>query len=580
MFNSGAVESPAQPHSAARTPSRSSLQLPILLAVLSVAFLPLLYGALRAFPIWDDGDLMLMLQEHGPESFRLSMRERPFSGYLMWLLTQTGSMKVASAFFHVPMWILTGWITASLWKTFFPRYQQYALFAGLLAMSPIVAETQLILIVVPTIHQLSTVSVFSALLLCHHARMRSVAVFGAAVALSAALIFLGILVSEYGVAALMATGVLLLAIECLYPGKYPRKRTLVIIAMMVAIGIAGYVAYHVTAEAAARQTVRPEYQLRAQGLKRLLELPLRLPTALWSATLGELFKKAGEVDLRAGNGPALLFGAFLAALVFVVIRRMDHSAVAAAATTDASLSGGRRGKGIVALGTAILRRPVLALVVAGLLPLVPIMVMKVSPRPGVLSRLWTPVVPVLSLLTIFLVVSVFSGRRRVIALLLLTFVLGFKNVNGALASVHTKDRIVQDGKAVRPLLDPTGLTAVIYTNYTGFTLGNDATPDAAELTARLTEGWTPEETKRTWVAVYSYIDGPKGLPTIAEYGVCAPEHKELTYIGMPQDELDNSARQGFVRRVGPIARILWLATTADGTLRITPQIMTGGQAAH
>lgn len=580
---------PAHPLTAGRTPSHSSVslsperpdvRLPVLLGVLAIAFVPLVYGAIRAFPIWDDGDLMLMLNEHGAEAFRLSMRERPFSGYLMWLLIQTGSIKVASMFFHVPLWILTGWITASVWSIFFPRYRQYGLFAGLLAMSPIVAETQLIVIVVPTIHQLSTVSVFSAFLLCHYSRTRSALVFGAALALAAALVFFGVIVSEYGVAALMTTGVLFLSIECIYPGVYPRKRTRIIIAAMIAVGIAGYITYHATAEAAARQTVRPEFQLRAQGPKRLLEMPLRLPAALWNATVGELFKKAGEVDLRAGNGPALVFGAFMVLLVFLVIRRLDHS-VAPAGPAGPDSSPTPRARGVRRLMLAIrgiLGRPVPALIVAALLPLIPIMVMKVSPRPGCLSRLWTPVVPAVSVLTIYLLVTAFSGRRRRIALLLLTFVLGFKNMNAALASVRTKDRIVEDGKAVRPLLAPAGLTAVIYTNYTGFTLGNDAIPDAAELTARMTEGWAPEERQRVWVSVYSYVDGPKGLPTIAEYGVCSKKHVELTYIGMPQDEMDSSARRGFVQRVGPIAKILWLATTADGTLRITPQAVTGTDA--
>jgi hypothetical protein len=525
------------------------------LALVVAAFVvPFAYGAWRVFPVWDDASLWFSIAEHGPDGVRAWHADRPLSAAISATLARWGILWTVARPLHFAAWVGLGLMTARLWRRLFPELAEYAVLPAVLVIAPIFVQTQLILWNPILDAQLGSLMAFGAVLLCDAARKRT-GVSGVAAWLGSGLLTVaGVLLSEYALVALIGLGSAMTF--CVWSETRDHARSgaathwRLWLRRLGALGVVAIVSYGVYARAAAasaRLVVRPEYQLRAQGLRRILELPPRLGFALWEATVGNLAAAAGTIHLLRDSGPALACGAVGALLCYWLLRRTRTGPETPAGSPL------RLGALAVALGVG----------------LIPIIVMKVSPRAGSLSRLWLPVAPLAASLCAGAILHVVRPEFRRRLAVGIAAVAAFAIGQSVLASSRTYDEVTALGSKLRPHLAVDGLTVALFADYRFFTLGEDVVPDPEELTARLTAGWSDDERRHFWATVSSYVYAPRALPGLATVGSCALDEHDLAF------QPDGKG----LSRAGRIAKLLHVEQTAAGAFLIhdAPRAPDGAQ---
>jgi hypothetical protein len=525
--------------------SPPTIPLWLITCALAILVVPISYAAGRAFPVWDDAALWFSVTEHGPAAVRAWHADRPLSALISSTLAGWGVLWTVARLVHFAAWVALAVVAAAIWRRLYPELRDYAAVPALLVVAPIFAQTQLILVNPILDAQLGSLMAFAAVLICDAvvrrpgkwAGMNRLAGIGAWT-FAAVLVIGGVLLSEYALVALVALGCVFSFIVWTGSRGAPNgattgptlRRWFQHLAPLGVVALGAYAVYGRLATDSARVVVKPEFQLRAQGLRRIAELPPRLGFALWEATIGNLAAAAAELHLLRDVGPAIGCAVLAAVVCYLLFRRASLQVVVG--------SSARLG----------------ALAAALCVGLVPVILMKVSPRAGALSRLWLPLTPIAACLCAGAVLHVARADYRRKIALGMALVAGFAIGQNASATIRTRDQITALGSRIREQLAPRDLTVALFADYRFFTQGQDVFPDPDELTARLTQGWSPDERQRFWATVSSYVYAAQALPTLATVGLCGAQGSELSY---------HPGEMG-LSRVGKVARILRVSQSADG----------------
>ncbi|HYJ86511.1 MAG TPA: hypothetical protein VEW46_10670 [Pyrinomonadaceae bacterium] len=378
--------------------NRISLHEFLLLATVVTA---LTLGAAWVYPIWDDARLIVLIRESGNGAILANIDSRLLvSRFLIFLSDHRVFLPVGLAV-HWIAWLGMGLVTMRLWRVLFPGRARFALLPGLLSVAPILCKVQLVIVTVVFIVLIGPVLIYLAILMftSEHPSPRRKIVADAA---GLVLIILSILLSEYGVSAAAVAFTLVTAKAFNERGELRRgPRTL---AMLIAVSsLASYIAFYVLARSTVSPPYRPGFAL--QSLPRKIQtLPFDLLSGLWRGTIGAFLEALGSITLNT-KATLLSFvcGAIFSAVVALGVYRKAESPPA---PNREWLS-------------------VLTLLVATLVAIFPVLLMGRDMESKWDSRFWLPVLPVVSSLTVFILLSVVRARLWLLVPIVCGFLAGY-----------------------------------------------------------------------------------------------------------------------------------------------------------
>lgn len=496
---------------------------------------PIALGARWSYPTWDDGLFHFQLHEVGAQVFQaVQGRDRPLLGWLLTFLAQRGIIWPVAIALHAITWFGTGLITARYWYKFFPGVRALGTVVGCLAMAPLVLQTQLILVYPIFTAHLGTVVCFAVCLLSTRTPGRPLT-HVAIVVLSALLVLGACLISEYSVmATLLAAAALALAPEPAASPAHARRRRLPLL-ILAGTALLAYAIYHMAASAAARPEVRPEIQLTSRGFRPFLELPVRLPFAVWTGAMGELFNGFGEVLVYSGSLWGLAYGAVFAGLAYVVLGPSMRRYLRSEEKPPLSW------------------RSVLALLVSVAVGQVPMILMSSSPQRNIASRGWFPFFPLVACLTGALLYTLMRRRFHLVVSLACMFLGAYLCANAAASARSIRTATDELAPVIREHMSPTGLTVALFLDYPANPFVGSPIARPYELTARLTRDWPEEDRKRFWAAAYNWPPLENFVSRLpAACGAIAAIDADVG---------------GWVRK-GPVARLVWVSRTPNGQFKV------------
>lgn len=489
--------------------------------------------AWRLYPAWDDGWLWLQMGATGAD-LHSSMADRPLVGGIWSLLVRTNAFVALSTVAHGVAWWSLGLLTRSLWAWLFPQRRGFGLVAALLAMSTVVLDVQHVLIIPVWCGVVGSAMVYLALLLVLRqrepggrpgVRWRAVA----AVALVAA----AVLLSEYGLVATFAAAALLAVAARPLPAAARRGR-LRIAALLVAVAVATYVVFVLTADVAARPDTSPG-RLLDLPLRRLAATPFILLTRVWHATAGHLLARAGEVTADSWEGLlACLVAAAAAAVVVLLLRRGGDDAAAEAARAGSAWA-------------------LWALVAAVALGLGVMVAVGRVPWSGPTTRFYLPVAPPAACLGLWLVLWPLRAALQRKAAAAIAFAAVFATLEDAGARLTEARAAARLASAVAPSLDRELFTLVLVVDPER-RLGREAV--GYELTARVAHALGLGTGDGFWVVRYAdrKDEGVSGVDRIGEAS------------GRPELRL---GVRGLAGRY-PVDRVVWVELSGD-EVRVRPE---------
>jgi hypothetical protein len=378
--------------------NRTSLYEVVLLAVPVTA---LTFAAARIYPTWDDGRLMLAIQDSGSRAIWTNFGNRPLVALFYAFLLNHHAFLPVGMVLHWMTWLGMGLVTMRFWRLMFPVHSRFALLPALLSVAPILCKVQLVILTIPSIDLLGPLLTFLGIFMLlseQPTRWRMMTVTTAGLAL----IVFSILISEYGVVT-AAVGLILISAKAIH-GRTERKRERQIIAALVAVcALISYSVLLWLTRAAGRDAFRPGYVLELSGW-RIRGVPFRLLSGIWRGAIGGLLESLGSVTLN-GKTALLSFvcGAIVSGLVVLAIRKRE--AVEFTLKQD--------------------RISVITLLAALVVALVPVVLMDRTLESRWDSRFWLPVLPVLSSLSVYILFYVLRVRLYVLVPVLCGFLAGY-----------------------------------------------------------------------------------------------------------------------------------------------------------
>jgi len=468
--------SPARPQPAAREE--------ILVLIAASALLTAV--AWRVHPAWDDGWLLIQLQE-GAGSLRASMADRPLLGLAWSRLAEAGVLLPVSAALHGAAWLGLALVTRALWRRLFPARAAFGLTVALLVTSTVVLEIQHVLVNPVGGSVVGAVLVYLALLLLWPDDGEAVPGGRGArtLAAAAALLAAGLL-SEYGLVSAVAAATLLAVRGLGAPGP-SRRRHWRSAALLLATAMAGYLLFALIADPAARPNIRPAHIL-ALPAARWMAMPFVGLTRIWQGSLGGLLGDAGAAGVDSAETLLAAAGGLLAAsIVFLLLRR--GSAVGAE-SAPASPRPAAAARTVPASWSAA------ALFAASTVGVLAIVALGRVPGPGVASRYYLPSAPALACLGLWSLLWLLRPALHRPAAAAVAFVAVFATAVDAASLIAERERIERLALAVGPSLAADRFNLVVLLDARG------RPPRQAtgyELTARFTAALGPELGGRLWV---------------------------------------------------------------------------------
>lgn len=375
-----------------------------------------------SWPVWDDGWLELT-QEGGPAQIAASMRDRPAVGALWRMLAEAGTLRTVSALAHALAWSGVGGITMFVWTRLFPTWSKVAIVPALVALSPVFASTQIVLVNPVWTSMLSVVLCWVPLLWLwpRSDRTRRTPVLGLVPGVAS--IFAGCVLSEYGVAAALSAGATLVVWEMRRDDHGRRGRSLSGWVLVLA-ALASFAMFRaLIVDPGARPNVGPG-ALVAHAGARALSFPFFLLASLFQAEVGAIALRMGQIRIAQEGLERLSIVAAGAALV------------AAALTARALRDGVSHDAHGEAPSLEARAWPHLSLVAGATVGLAPFCLMARIPAEGSASRFWLPVLPVVAPLGLSLVVAIRSTLARRVLM-------------GALIGTAVFASVMEGGKAIR-----------------------------------------------------------------------------------------------------------------------------------
>jgi hypothetical protein len=477
-----------------------------------------------AFPSWDDALFWLAAEEKGARFLPGMVPDRPVLGWLWGQFAAHGVIG-PGAVAYLAIWSATALVTYRCWTVTFPEWRRYAVAPALIAVSPVLVETQAVAVNPVLTGHLGTVLVYAAFLLLNGVRSRRWMVR----ALAATIIFVGGMVSEYAALASLVAAAMFMALPASSPAALKtRRREYVALAI---VGIVSYLIFRLTSDPNARPEVNVEHQVAANGLRRALELGIRVPLSLWHGILGEFLKDLGEINFSRVSVVGLPVGAVVAAAVGLALRaRGRTSAGSEHPERQVVLAGVRMGVAFAAGLTVIT-------------------FMASTIRGNLSSRLWTPLFPPAACLTTWALFLVVRRELRTAVIIAVAFLAGYLSGKAALGARYNRGQMVNLGAEIHRRLAPEGTTVAVFVNApTNHFLG-DPVARPYELIAQLTTDWPQNDRDRFWAGAYEWQPLRDSLPGLS--GVCG---------AIPAVA---SEARGWSRR-GPVARTLWVSFDPDG----------------
>ncbi len=485
-----------------------------LLALAAVVLLAVnAYGAFSGFPVLDDGELLTTAREAGAGALLTNNRDRPINGWLIHasygLFGERKALWVAIA---ALFWAVFAWQTARLVRRVLPESRALPGLCALLVLAPLVVEMQHTTLTSVFAAMLPTILAFAALLLTLRPE-RDRDLGRARLALSAALVAAGALVSEYSIAVTVPAVVFLALLA--------RLRAAAAMAVGAGVGLLGFRAI---ADLNARPDTMPGVQA-ARVAGRLVQLPARWLSGVWYTLVGAYGDAAGSMKLDLATKSSI-FGALLglacaAAVARAYLREPRDPVVPAR------------------------RREFLALCAAAAVGLATIVLTsRVSDRGGFDSRFRLPILPFAAAATAYALERVARPRWRFLPGAALAFLAGYAAVAAAFQERRVQALYDEIARRILPTVRSSqGLTVVVLPGH-----------EYAVPWAKLQVHYGLDDERRVWALTEDEADqlfGPRGACHDTGWLRVKPTFRRIG-------------------REGPIAHMLWAYATYGGQLRLEP----------
>ena len=357
-------------------------------------------AAACVYPIWDDARLLYLIEKNGIDAIEWSFGFRPVVASIFRLLFHHRLLLPVTLVVHWLGWLSLGLVTRRFWKLMFPRYSKLALLPALLSVAPILCKIQLVTFTVVFVCLVGPVLGYLGifLLLSDELSRQRKLVHDIA---GLALIALAVMLSEYG--ALTATVGFVLLISKAIRTRKERKRQPAIIATLLALSALVSYLIFLKIGTGSNPGFLPSYSLQHLSWK-VTVIPFRLLSALWRGAMGGFIESLGSI--RLDSKVALLSfvcGAALAGLVVLVIHKPPD------------------------VGAEFHQYwpTVVTLLVATAVALIPVFLMARTIETRWDSRFFLPMLPVLSSLTVFTLLTMIRQRLWTVVLILCGFLAGY-----------------------------------------------------------------------------------------------------------------------------------------------------------
>ncbi|HEU5236791.1 MAG TPA: hypothetical protein VFU37_06600 [Pyrinomonadaceae bacterium] len=357
-------------------------------------------GAACVYPIWDDARLLYLVDKNGIEAIGWSFGFRPVVASIFRLLFDRRLLLPVTLVVHWLGWLGLGLVTMRFWKLMFPLYSKLALLPALLSVTPILCKIQLVTFTVVFVCLVGPVFGYLGMFLLlsnESSRQRKLVHDIAGLALMA----LAVMLSEYG--ALTATVGFVLLISKAIRTRKERKREPAIIAILLALSALVSYLIFLKIGTGSNPGFLPSYSLQYLSGK-VTVIPFRLLSALWRGAMGGFIESLGSI--RLDSKVALLSfvcGAALAGLVVLVIHKPP----------DAGAEFHQYWPTVITL------------LVATAVALIPVFLMARTIETRWDSRFFLPMLPVLSSLTVFTLLTMIRQRLWTVVLILCGFLAGY-----------------------------------------------------------------------------------------------------------------------------------------------------------
>jgi hypothetical protein len=372
------------------------------LAVLAGLVTPLTIAAGLIYPIWDDGRLLFLINESGPVAIWTTFGDRPLVADFYKFLLDHHAFLPVGLLFHWITWFSMGLVTIYLWRLLFPAYSRFALLPALLTVAPVLSKCQLVILTIVFVVLIGPLLIFLAvfMLLSEQPSLwRKILVYAVALAFIA----FAILISQYSVPTAIAAFVLLAARGLVArPGR--RRQSLLLAGLTAVSALGSYAVFSWLAEPAISAPYRPGYAFQSLS-EKIIVVPFRLLSGIWKGVVGGVLESLGTVALN--NKPALLSfvcGIICSVIVALVIYKKVGTGSAAVSSSWFS---------------------VLTLLTATAFALLPVLLMGRTLEVRWDSRFWLPILPILSSLTVFILLCLVRQRLWLMVPILCGFLAGY-----------------------------------------------------------------------------------------------------------------------------------------------------------
>ena len=481
-----------------------------LLPVLLLA-IPIAYGAYKAFPLYDDGWISLLMREHGDVHVAGTMPDRPFYAWVMMAtLLPEPFRRAGMVGLTLLLWIGLAWIAVLFWKALFPSLARFSPAAACAVIAPVVVTCQLTTIVT-SLQLIPPILVLGAVLLL----LRYVQENGAwRMPVAVLAVIVGALFSEYAVPS-GAAGLVLLCRPLFFGSDAKVRRRALTAAMALGVTlVVSYVAYMRLGDIRFRPSVNPAVQV-SSITRDPLAPALNLLNGTWHSILGAYGYFLGQIQIDHQSKSTILSVAF--AILF--------------ACGLIWICAGRKSENEDTAPTVIDGAVLVAAVAFGLLPVA--IMGRSTAMIGFGSRFLIPILPLAAAATLAIAFHFIRGSHRWVVVGVLGLIFAYTTpmtVHGILQEHALMTKI---GKAVQPLLSTAGGYTVAVVDRGGIDY---------EFTAKVTQSWPVAQSSKFWL--YDEASGRKNLGGRQK-------------CDQPQNI---SKEQRSVVRSGPIDKVLWIET--------------------
>ena len=375
-------------------------------SICEVGLLAALVTALTAagawiYPIWDDGRLLLAIQESGKQAIWINFGNRPLAALFYIFLMKYEAFLYASIVLNWITWLGMGLVTMRFWSLMFPAHSRFALLPALLSVAPILTKVQLAILTIPTIVMVGPLLGFIAIFMFlseQPGRSRKVIVATAGLLLLA----FSILISEYGVVTAIVA-LILVSAQAIRHSSERKRQQWVVPALIVVATLISYSFYLWLGSGTGKDAFRPGYMLDVPGW-RIRGIPFRWLSGIWRGEIGGVLESLGSITLTS---KAAFLSFVCGAVVSVLVFRLIHK------------------RGAVEFTLQQDRFSIITLLVAVAAALIPVVLMDRTLETKWDSRFWMPVMPLLSSLSVYILFYVLRARLYFLVPILCGFLTGY-----------------------------------------------------------------------------------------------------------------------------------------------------------